>query len=275
MWLYLDSCLVSDGNNYMCSKALFQAFDGLFFLWPSVLAAIGAALNFIIFFISLALAFSTGNTVSNTSTFANKATLYAAGMVFSLSFPMIKFRVFNEQLCNGDKGQMEFWSGSFIGFTVTGMIVGWVDDALMAVAEKIPRDAKLGVKVVWAFMCLVGVIVVLVVHPNHRGMLGYMAGIICSGIVFVWSLVDLGILVHKKINNIIDVPSATFVVKSNDPGKSKKDDGKEGFSEDGSMQPLLKHANMQANQLFYSDDVRLSLRLRNENSQQSFLLEQD
>lgn len=286
IWLYFDTCIASSASSTslngssgdsntnskyvqvaeaMCNKALFQGYEGILFIWPSVLAGVSAGLNFVVFFASLALAF----TCSSGTVFSSKTCLYASGIVFALSFSMIKYRAFH--VCDNDRVQMEFWSGSFLGFSITGMLVACVDDIFShKYFEQILLDARLGIKCVWCLMCLVSIFVVGLVHPNHRGMMGFGSGLFFTIVLFVWSLVDLGLLIQKKIQSPQD-SLKFFQAKKYDMLTTQDVNEKRAMSQDNSHDSHMKQSNLSSNAyssnqspswIFASDDVRASLRSR-------------
>lgn len=122
--LYLDTCLPAAlspnaKDSAMCTRSIFSfasvEAQSPALLLPSVYGAISAAFQFILFFITLALGFSS----LSVQVFVNRPCLYAASIAFALSLPTIKLRTL--RLCDGDRAAMETHASAFLGVAIPGV----------------------------------------------------------------------------------------------------------------------------------------------------------
>lgn len=274
----------------MCAGVLYPTLP-TYFAWPTIYAGVASCLNLAIFFASLALALVCRTHLSQNNAFVNKPCLLVAAVVFGLSHPMIMGQSLYFELCEDARNTLQVQVKSFIALSIVGGLVGVLDDFLGIFHEKDWSwnvvDGKLGMKVVWVVMCIASLGLVACIQSSYRGMVGFAAGLIFIVILLVWGVVDLWILASKKISENSVVLAAVPVegVKSNAHAyllKKKKDTPFENSYENSYAYQLIpeyeptQHVSSTSNNLslrtkttcnlFSSDDVRSSLRLRGANT---------
>jgi hypothetical protein len=252
VFLYVDTCLMSalssskadestgthaQSSSFlqqaMCQRALFQGVPAFFTVGPALYASVTSALHVIVFFVSLALSFTTSSYLVKEQdsmgrvapVFFSKQCLYAAGVLFAFSHPSVKMRVLSPVLCDKDKADMDWIASAFLPLIITGSLLCTVEDLVASwlaprvdaydnkeeynkeeynkeeYSNVVPKntivqyvDVMLGIRLAWVILCLSSLVVVACIPPQHRGAVGYVAGLGLLLILVVWGIVSTVLL---------------------------------------------------------------------------------